>query len=611
MQISRRLKVNAIVSAITAFIILLILSLALYRLKNENDKGKIAGDIITGTFEVIEIKNDYIWNRNKRAKEQWITKHEQLGRLLNSASKKFRKPEDIKTLTVMIKDYESIGEIFSGIINNREKAELHAYSADRSRAIESRLLSLLTMRSNEFAINVRHLVELNRESRDSALRLAGVGIVFIIVILAAATLINSLMVGRTITDRMRRLRDGALLIGGGNLDHKVDIKGDDEFTELAKAFNTMTTKLKQAQDKIARLAAIVDSSTDAIISATLESIIVSWNPGAEKLYGYSDKEAIGRSINLLIPPDRPDDISTILDKIRSGETITAYDTSHMRKDGTLVDISLTVSPVKDSTDKIIGASGISRNISDRKKLEERLRRYSRELEQSNRELDKFASIAAHDLGAPIRAVSGFAGLLQKRYKEKLGADADQYIANIVEGTARMQNLINDLLGYARAGSRETPRVPVDVNAVIEKTLPNLAFEIKESKAIITVDPLPTVSADSTQLIQLFQNLVGNAIKYCNSSPRIHISAEQKDGEWLFRVSDNGIGIDRQQFDRIFQIFQRLHGADEYSGTGIGLATCKKIVERLGGRIWVESKPGEGSTFFFTLPVTESLLQRIE
>ncbi len=141
--------------------------------------------------------------------------------------------------------------------------------------------------------------------------------------------------------------------------------------------------------------------------------------------------------------------------------------------------------------------------------------------------------------------------------------------------------------------------------IIEKTLANLTYEITESKTVITVDPLPMVSADSTQLIQLFQNLVGNAIKYCSNAPRIHISAEQKYGEWLFRVIDNGIGIDPLQFDRIFEIFQRLHTGDQYSGTGIGLVICKKIVERLGGRIWVESKPGEGSTFSFTLPVTAS------
>ncbi len=241
------------------------------------------------------------------------------------------------------------------------------------------------------------------------------------------------------------------------------------------------------------------------------------------------------------------------------------------------------------------------DITERRRLEEMARLYSKKLEESNRELDNFASIAAHDLGAPLRVVSGFASLLKKHYKDKLDANADQYISHIVEGTERMRHLIDDLLQYARVATRESPLAPVNVNTILENTLANLTFEIKESKAVITVDPLPTVSADSTQLIQLFQNLIGNAIKYRSNTPSIHISAELKDEEWLFHISDNGIGIDPQYFDRIFQIFQRLYASDEYSGTGIGLATCKKIVERLGGRIWVESKPGEGSTFFFTLP----------
>ena len=244
------------------------------------------------------------------------------------------------------------------------------------------------------------------------------------------------------------------------------------------------------------------------------------------------------------------------------------------------------------------------DITERKKLEQKINQYSKELERSNGELSNFGSIVAHDLGAPLRAVSGFAGLLQKRYKEKLDAAADEYISHIVEGTGRMQHLINDLLEYARVGTSRKPLVQVDVNIIIEKALANLMFEITESRAVITADTLPTISADDTRLIQLFQNLVGNAIKYRSNTPHIHISAERKDGEWLFRISDNGIGIEPRQFERIFQIFQRLHTREEYSGTGIGLAICKKIVERLGGRIWVESKPGEGSTFFFTLPATE-------
>lgn len=367
------------------------------------------------------------------------------------------------------------------------------------------------------------------------------------------------------------------------------------------------TELKQAQDKVAGLAAIVESSSDAIIGKTLDGIIVSWNHGAEALYGYSDKEALGRSITFLIPPDHPDEIPPTLEKIRRAETITDNDNVHMRKDGGLVSVSLTVAPVKDSEGRIVGSSTIARDITDRKKFEERIRQYSRELEQSNRELDNFALIVAHDLRAPLRAVSGFAARLQKRYKEKLDAEADQYIAFISEGTERMERLITDLLEYARVGNIGKPPVPVDVKALMEKVLTDLKPEITERQAVITVESLPVVSADGTQLMQVLENLVGNALKYCTNEPRIRISAERKDGEWLFRVSDNGIGIDPRQFARIFDIFQRLHTREAYSGSGVGLAICKKIVERFGGRIWVESKPGEGSTFLFTLPVTDRQL----
>jgi len=238
------LKINSVISVVTAFIILLILSLALYRLNNANGKGKIAGEIITSALERVALKNDYISNSNERAKEQWFAKHEEIGRLLKSASERFLEPEDIKALAEMLKDNESIGKIFSGIVKNREKAGSHAYSADLSRVIETRLLSRLNMRVYEFVTDGRQLLEASRRARDSAFRLAGAGIIIVFVILTATTVINSWIMGRTITDRIRRLRDGAMVIGGGNLDHKIDVKGDDEFAELSDAFDVMTAKLR-------------------------------------------------------------------------------------------------------------------------------------------------------------------------------------------------------------------------------------------------------------------------------------------------------------------------------------------------------------------------------
>ncbi|MCL6752956.1 GAF domain-containing protein [Nostoc sp. CCCryo 231-06] len=241
---------------------------------------------------------------------------------------------------------------------------------------------------------------------------------------------------------------------------------------------------------------------------------------------------------------------------------------------------------------------------------------SQELARSNAELEQFAYVASHDLQEPLRMVTSYLQLLERRYKNQLDANADQFINYAVDGARRMQTLINDLLNYSRVSSRGQPFMRVNCSVVLEQAIANLQIAIQDSKAIVTHDPLPEVMADATQLIQVFQNLIGNAIRFCHhQQPRIHIGVAKPDGnlngeslnvipsvdECLFWVRDNGIGLESQYAERIFIIFQRLHGRDKYPGTGIGLAICKKIIERHGGRIWVESKLGQGSTFYFTIP----------
>jgi PAS domain S-box-containing protein len=361
-----------------------------------------------------------------------------------------------------------------------------------------------------------------------------------------------------------------------------------------------------ADDPRFHLAAIVDSSDDAILTKALDGTILSWNRSAERLYGYTAEEIVGKPISVLVPPDRPREVEAILERIKQCTAIDQFESVRVHKNGTLIPLSLMISPIKDADGKIIAASTIARDIRDRLKAETLLRDKMAELNRSNEELERFAYLASHDLQEPLRMVASYTQLLSRRYKGKLDADADDFIAFAVDGANRMQQLIQDLLAYSRVGTKGQDLLDTSSERALRRGLINLRVAIEDSGAQVTHDSLPTVLADEMQLIQLFQNLVGNAIKYQGPGiPRIHISAARTDGQkWRFSVQDNGLGIDPQHFERIFGMFQRLHKREEFAGTGIGLAICKKIVERHGGSISVESQPGQGSTFRFVLAGSE-------
>jgi PAS domain S-box-containing protein len=345
------------------------------------------------------------------------------------------------------------------------------------------------------------------------------------------------------------------------------------------------------------LSAIVDSSDDAIISKDLNGIITSWNKGAERLFGYSAHEAIGKPVTILIPADRLDEEPQILSRIRSGERIDHFETVRRRKDGTLLDISLTISPVKDSSGTIIGASKIARDITERKSAEEEIRR-------ANRDLEQFAFSASHDLQEPLRTVKIYCDLLATRYQHKLDGQALEFLDYVRKGTDRMESLVRDLLAYTRATKLEVSNETVDVAAVLTSTIQDLSGVIEEAGAEVRAGALPTVRMHEVHLKQLLLNLIQNAIKYrsLDRPPVVTISAERDRGYWLISVADNGVGVELEYREKIFGLFKRLHTSDQYTGTGLGLAICQRIVDRYHGRIWVESEPGRGSTFRFTIPV---------
>lgn len=363
------------------------------------------------------------------------------------------------------------------------------------------------------------------------------------------------------------------------------------------------TERRHAEEARSRLAAIVESSEDAVIGETLDGRIVTWNRGAERLYGYSADEAIGRPVSILAPPDRAVEVDTILDRIKAGVPVEPFETVRVRNDGQQIHVSLSISPIKGSAGEIIGAAAIARDMTERKHAEDELREHALELARSNTELEEFAYVASHDLQEPLRMVSSYVQLLEKRYGDRLDEDARKFMFFAVDGAQRMQSMVSDLLTYSRVGRREESLAPIDCGEVFETVRSQLERTIEESGAVLTSGALPFVHGRRTQLVQLLQNLVGNAIKYRGDAPpRIHVASELNGREWVFSVQDNGMGIEPRHRDRIFRIFQRLHERDKYPGSGIGLAIAKKIAERHGGRLWVESEPGTGSTFLFSIPV---------
>jgi PAS domain S-box-containing protein len=366
---------------------------------------------------------------------------------------------------------------------------------------------------------------------------------------------------------------------------------------------------RRAEETSRLLASIVQSSDDAIFSKDLDAIVTSWNRGAERNFGFSAQEIIGQSISAIFPPDRLDELADIMKRIRRGERIEQYQTERRTKTGERLNVSITISPVRDPLGRVTGASIVSRDITAQVRAADNLAQLNADLQRSNKvlaltnqDLERFAFIASHDLQEPLRMITAYSQLLIKSYPGQFSREAAMFVDNIVDGTTRMRELLGDLLAYTEIRNRgEEPLEIVDLNTVIDHVKQDLKASIDESGAVVSSDRLPILRAYRAHFQPLFQNLIGNAIKYRSSlPPRIHVSAQEVDGELRFTVSDNGMGIDPEYHRQIFEVFRRLHSR-KIPGTGVGLAICQRIVERYGGRIWVESKSGEGSNFLFTLP----------
>lgn len=370
---------------------------------------------------------------------------------------------------------------------------------------------------------------------------------------------------------------------------------------------------RRAQETSVRLAAIVNSSEDAIISKTLDGIITSWNPGAEKVFGYSAEEAVGRSMLFLFPPDRVDEEKEILARINRGESVQHFETVRVGKNGKLIDVSVSLSRIVDADNKTIGLSKIARDITERKRAENEVHRLNAELERrveertaqleaANQELESFSYSVSHDLRAPLRAIDGFSEIVEQDFGAYLPEQAQRYLKTIREGAQQMGTLIDDLLKFSRLSRLPLTCGVVDTNALVRSLAAEMNPPGESGVAQIAISDLPQSNADPVLLRQVWINLLSNALKYSRhrKQARIEIGSTEDQGLITWFIKDNGTGFDMQYAEKLFGVFQRLHRAEDFEGTGVGLAIVQRIIQRHGGRIWADAAIDQGATFFFTL-----------
>jgi len=366
---------------------------------------------------------------------------------------------------------------------------------------------------------------------------------------------------------------------------------------------------KRVEEKLRWLAAIVESSDDASICKTIDGMIRSWNGGAERLYGYSPQEAVGQSVAILAPPGGKDEDGDIIARIVKGERVEHYETQHRRKDGQQIDVSLTVSLIMDSTGKAVGASTIAHNITERKRAEAEIKELNgalgermAELEATNQELEAFTYSVSHDLRAPLRHISGFSKILLEEYGPQLDQTAQHYLKRVSNATTNMGRLVDDLLNLSRLGRQELNRQGASLNSLVDDVLADRRLEIKGRNIEWRIGQLPLADCDPVLMKQVFDNLLANALKF--TRPRqpavIEVGQTTAGGETVVYVRDNGVGFSMKYAGKLFGVFQRLHRAEDFEGTGVGLATVQRIIRKHGGRIWAEAELDKGATFYFTL-----------
>ena len=586
----------------------------------------IVDDMQKVAFERTMLRDEYILYKGNRSKTQWHAKSETLRDLIVQADSRFDKEEDRALLRNVRKDFDLTFATMSGVMEGNAGLDRGINKKPGFSDAEQRMISQVFLKAYSLIDNITRLHE-SIQKKEINTRNSGLLIIMFTLLCGVIAIIaNSTLIDWSVTKRIASLGKGVALIGAGDLDHRIAVEGDDELTALALASNEMASKLQQSYTSMTNLEKEIElrkrveedlqaSETrlsEAQKMAQLGYWIwdvrtgnVEWSDEVYTIF-HLDPDKFTPHIDLILAlspwPENQARDKELMRKTMESREKGEYEQKFLRPDGSIGYYYSTFQGKYDEDGSLTSIVGTVLDITERKKAEAILAATMADLKRSNEELQQFAYVASHDLQEPLRMVSSYTQLLADRYKGRLDERADKYIEYAVDGAVRMQRLINDLLDFSRVGTRAMPIETTDCNAVLKEALGNLAAMIDEHRAIITHEALPSVHADASQLVLVFQNLISNAVKFHGVDlPNVHVSAQDQGPEWVFSIKDNGLGIDQKYADKIFLLFQRLHTRQEYPGTGMGLAICKRIIQRHGGRLWFESVPGGGSTFFFTIP----------
>lgn len=606
MKIKDKLAILSIAATLVSVVLCSVLLITSAKVSKQNDEYQLANSIQNTISSLETVGYEYLVHHERRMKKQWMQRYNSLAKNLSKVSSNENLVDTIRS------DYKVLGELFEDITANYDKKiRLTKEGADKAKInaaafLDERLTSRLLITSQSISDSAyrlsqnayERLVEAQSQSKNTAL--------FFVFALALIVVISTFIIEKSLSDPLVLLMKGVQRIGKGNLNSRVEVASRDELGALSTAFNKMANDLQSTtvsrndleieQRRLAKseaqIRAIIETAVDAIFTISTDGVIESANPSAERMFGYTNKEIVGKKFQALVPA-----FGVGEGKMKLAEGVGATQVLEARHNHNhFFPISLSLGEVKLEDYRMFTA--VIQDITELKEKE-------LDLELRNQELERFTYVASHDLQEPLRKIRSFGDLLVTDYSPKLDETGRGYVARMQDSAQRMSQLIRDLLQYTKILKSKDPFETVKLSTIVDDVLSDLEVVIEESAAEIMVADLPVMQAHPSQMRQLFQNLIGNAIKFVREGvkPMISIQSKKVDDQMFeITVTDNGIGIEDEFKEKIFQPFQRLHRRDEFEGTGIGLSVCQKIVERHGGTLDLESELGKGSQFIIRLPL---------